>query len=100
MIVERGEEPARAQIASISWRGMRCHVTVHTTAAGVRVDLRLNWRLAASSIVAAVKDLDRSGEANLVVSDDKHEGAGASIVALDRTGQVLDYKPTTVGEDS
>jgi len=33
-----------------------------------------------------------------VVEKDAYEGASAMVVALDRTGNVLDRKATTVGE--
>ena len=100
LIVERGEAAAIAAITEISWRGMRCRVVVKTNVAGLRVDLRLNWKQPASSIVAAVKELSTNGEASLAVVDDKHEGAAASIVVFDASGRVLDNKPTTVGEDA
>jgi len=98
--VQRGEEVVAAIIAAISWRGMRCRVAVKTNAAGLKVDLRLNWKQVASSIVAAARELGTNGEASLAVADDKHEGAAASVVVSDASGRVLDYKPTTVGEDA
>jgi hypothetical protein len=100
LIVERGQTAAAATITGISWRGMRCRVAVQTNTAGLHVDLRLNWKQAASSIAAAAKELGANGEASLAVSDDRHEGAAASVVVSDATGRVLDYKPTTVGEDA
>lgn len=100
LVVERGEAAVAATITSISWRGMRCRVTVESNAAGLQVDLRRNWKQAATSIVAAVKELASNGETSLAVADDKHEGAAASVVVFDTSGRVLDYKPTTVGEDA
>lgn len=100
LIVERGEAAATAAITEISWRGMRCRLVVKTNVVGLLVDLRLNWKQAGSSIVAAVKELSTTGEASLAVVDDKHEGAAASIVVFDASGRVLDNKPTTVGEDA
>jgi hypothetical protein len=100
MIIERGEEAISAAITEISWRGMRCRVAVRTNTQGLIVDLRLNWKQAASSIAASTKELAKNGETSLAVSDDMHEGAAASVVVSDATGRVLDYKPTTVGEDS
>ncbi|KJC58429.1 hypothetical protein UP10_26240 [Bradyrhizobium sp. LTSPM299] len=100
LIVERGEEAVAATITEISWRGMRCRVAVKSNADGLQVDLRLNWKQAASSIVAAAKELGSNREASLAVSDDKHEGAAASVVVTDASGRVLDSKPTTVGEDA
>jgi hypothetical protein len=98
LVVERGEEAVTATITEISWRGMRCRVAVKANTAGLQVDLRLNWKQAASSIAAAVKELGTNGEASLAVADDKHEGSAASVVVSDSSGRVLNYKPTTVGE--
>jgi hypothetical protein len=100
LIVERGEETIVAAITEIKWRGMRCRVSVKSNATDLQVDLRLNWKQAASSIAASPKELGESGEASLAVSDDNHEGAAASVVVSDASGRVLDYKPTNVGEDS
>lgn len=100
LVVERGEAAVAATITGISWRGMRCRVTVESNAARLLVDLRLNWKQAGSSIVAAIKEVGSNGEASLAVADDKHEGAAASVVVSDTSERVLDYKPTTVGEDA
>jgi hypothetical protein len=100
LVVERGEETVTAAITEINWRGMRCRVAVKSNAAGLQVDLRLNWKQPASSIAASPKELGKNGEASLAVSDDKHEGAAASVVVSDASGRVLDYKPTNVGEES
>lgn len=88
LIVERGEEVVTATITDVSWRGMRCRVAVKSNADGLQVDLRLNWKQATSSIVAAAKELGSNGEASLAVSDDKHEGAAASVVVSDASGRV------------
>lgn len=100
LIVERGEAAVSARITDISWRGMRCRIRIDTNASGLTADLRLNWKQAKSSIAAASKELTESGEASLAVADDSHEGAAASVVVFDQTGRVLDYKPTTVGEET
>jgi len=98
IIVERAEGATKATITGFQWRGMRCRVSVSTNDPGVRVDLRLNWKQADKSIVAAVKEVGQAGEASLVVEKDAYEGASAMVVALDRAGNVLDRKATTVGE--
>ena len=100
LIVERGETAVSATIKTIKWRGMRCRVGVDTNASGISIDLRLNWKQAGSSIAATPKKLTETGEASLVVSDDSHEGAAASIVLIDQTGRVLDYRATTIGEET
>lgn len=98
MVIERGEEATSATITEVSWRGMRCRVAVRTNSQGLSADLRLNFKQPTSSIAASAKELAPNGEASLAVWDDKHEGAAASVVVLDASGRVLDYKPTTVGE--
>lgn len=100
LVVERGVEGASASITAVSWRGMRCRVTVATNAPSVRVDLRLNWKQADTSIVASTKEVGAAGEASLTVADDAHEGAAATVVVVDVIGTVLDRKTTTVGEVS
>jgi hypothetical protein len=77
---------------------MRCRIRVRTTDPSVRVDLRLNWKQEATSIVATVKEVGATGEVSLVVVEDSHEGSAAMVVLLDSAGNVLDRKPTTVGE--
>jgi hypothetical protein len=98
IVVEHGVEALHASILSVEWRGMRCKVKVETNDPTVRVDLRTNWKLAGSSIVAAIKEVGAGGEANLVVVDDKHEGAAAMVVLIDSGGAVLSQKSTSVGE--
>lgn len=98
LLVERGAGAVKAEIVSVSWRGMRCRVTVRSNASGVRVDLRLNWKRPDTSIVAATKEVSTDGEASLVVEKDMYETASATVVALDVAGNVLDRKTTTVGE--
>jgi hypothetical protein len=98
LVVERGGASTKATIASISWRGMRCRVSVTTNDPTVRVDLRLNWKQATTTIAASSKEVGAAGEASVAVADDSHEGAAATVVVTDSAGNVLDRKPTTVGE--
>ena len=100
LIIERGGAFTAASITAISWRGMRCRVSVTTNDPLVRIDLRLNWRQPTTSIAASPKEVGPAGEASLAVADDSHEGAAATVVIVDTAGNVLDRKPTTVGETS
>ncbi|QCO03440.1 BREX-1 system phosphatase PglZ type B [Azospirillum argentinense] len=100
LVVEAGAAAVSARIATLSWRGMRLRVAVETASAGLMVDLRLNRNQPATSIVAAPKALGANGEASLVVEDDRHEHAAAAMVVLDGAGAVLDWRTTTVGDDS
>lgn len=98
LIVERGDGGTTASITSITWRGMRCRVLVTSNDPSVRVDLRLNWKQANTSIAASAKEVGPAGEASLAVADDAHEGAAATVVVVDGVGNVIDRKSTTVGE--
>lgn len=98
--IELAEQPSRSKIVSVAWRGMRCKVTIEgTTKSKLLVDVRLSWRNKDSSISASAKEFGESGEASIVVADDKHEGTAAVVVLIDSSGNVIDYQPTTVGED-
>lgn len=99
LVVERGGASTSASIASITWLRMRCRVAVTTNDPQVRVDLRLHWKQAGTSIAASVKEVGPAGEASLAVADDSHDGRAANVVILDAAGNVLDHKPTTVGEN-
>ncbi len=100
LVVERGAGGTSASITAITWRGMRCRVSVTTNDPLVRVDLRTNWKQANTSIAASSKEVGPAGEASLAVADDAHEGHAATIVVVDGAGNVLDRKTTTVGEAS
>jgi hypothetical protein len=101
MLVEQGEVALKAHITEVSWRGMRCRVVVETNAAGLRVELRRNWKHAdpEGQRIAMAKELGSNGQASLAVERDEYEGTAAMAVILDRTGRVIDYRATTVGEE-
>jgi hypothetical protein len=100
LIVERGAGGTTASITAVTWRGMRCRVAVTTNDPSVRVDLRINWRQANTSIAASPKEVGPAGEQSLAVADDSHEGHAAMVVVFDGGGNVLDRQATTVGETS
>jgi hypothetical protein len=100
LVVERMEVPVKATILSCQWRGMRCRVGVQVSEPSVRIDLRLKWKDGGTSIVASAKEVGLAGEVSLAVIDDVHEGAAATVVVLDAQDNVLDRRPTTVGEPS
>jgi hypothetical protein len=99
LIVESGLQQVPAKLVSIVWRGMRCKVTVAPYLPGLQVDLRLSYRQASTSIASAPKNVSVEGEGSLACADDSYEGGAATVVLLDAAGHVVDYKPTTVGEE-
>jgi len=104
LLVARGEVAIKAHITEISWRGMRCRLTVETNTAGLRVELRRSWKQPdpENQRIAAVKELGEikgtAGQASLAVENDTYEGQAAMAVILGPDGRVLDYRATTIGE--
>jgi hypothetical protein len=101
LLVERGVEALKARIAEVIWRGMRCRVVVETSAQGLRVELRRNWKQAdpEDQRIAAAKELNNIGQASLAVERDEYEGTAAMVVVLDAAGRVIDSLATTIGEE-
>lgn len=84
-------------IQSVTWKGLRCLVTVAPTVPGLSVDIRTKAALSSSSLVATIKPLE-AGKANLAVADDDHMGSAVVVVVLNQAGEVLQKATTTVGE--
>jgi hypothetical protein len=87
----------KVDITKVTWTGLRCKVEVAPAAARLRVDIRTKAALANSTLVANVRALE-NGKASLAVDDDANEGTAAFVVVLDAAGNVVQKKPTTVGE--
>lgn len=84
-------------IQSITWKGLRCVVTVAPAVPGLTADIRTKAALPSSSLVASVKPLE-GGKANLAVADDDHLGVVVAVVVLNQAGEVVQKATTTVGE--
>lgn len=87
----------KVDIVKVTWTGLRCKVEVSPVVVGLSVDIRTKAALADSTLVANVRALE-GGKASLAVEDDTNEGTAAFVVVLDAGGNVLQKKPTTVGE--
>lgn len=90
-------ENAIVRITAISWRGLRCTVTLDGDTAGLSVDIRTKASLPSSSIAASIKPVE-SDKASLAVADDEYIGAAAMVVVLDSDGIPVQKLATTVGE--
>ena len=97
LVGERGAEAISATITDVQWRGMRCRIKVKTTDPTVHVDLRLNYKRADTSVVAAVKEVGASGEVSLAVEQDKYEGSSAAVVVINGKNTVLHSLQTRIG---
>ncbi|UUZ66620.1 BREX-1 system phosphatase PglZ type B (plasmid) [Polaromonas sp. P1-6] len=87
----------KVDITKVAWTGLRCKVEVSPAATGLSVDIRTKAALADSTLVAHVRAIE-NGKASLAVADDANEGTAAFVVVLDAAGNVVQKKPTTVGE--
>lgn len=87
----------KVDITKATWTGLRCKVEVSPVVIGLSVDIRTKAALADSTLVANIKALE-GGKASLAVDDDANEGTAAFVVVLDAGGNVVQKKPTTVGE--
>lgn len=84
-------------IQSVTWKGLRCLVTIAPAVPGLSADVRTKAALPSSSLVASIKPLE-SGKANLAVADDDHMGSVVVVVVLNQAGEVIQKATTTVGE--
>jgi hypothetical protein len=87
----------KVDITKVTWTGLRCKVEATPAVAGLSVDIRTKAALADSTLVANVRALE-NGKASLAVEDDANEGTAAFVVVLDAGGNLVQKKPTTVGE--
>ncbi len=87
----------KVDITKVTWTGLRCKVEVAPVVAGLSVDIRTKAALASSTLVANVRALE-NGKASLAVEDDANDRTAAFVVVLDGGGNVVQKKPTTVGE--
>jgi hypothetical protein len=87
----------KVTIKGVTWRGLRCNLTVEPAIAGLTADIRTKAAAAESSVAAAPK-LIEDGKASLVVPNDSLEGSAAVVVILDAQGKVIQKAATTIGE--
>lgn len=100
LVVERGgEQASRVEVASVTWRGLRCFAVVRGAGADLRADLRLGGP-GGETVAAAVKPVDADGAVSLVLRDDEHEASDLVLVLLDEGGQIRAQRPTRVGESA
>jgi len=97
LTASRVSAPASVTIAAVTWRGLRCAVSLEGSIPGLQVDLRAKAADAASSLaIGGAKPAGPEGTVSLPTSDDD-EGAGAVVVVIDAAGSVVAYTSTTVG---
>ena len=100
ILVQRGAAIVAPTVAEVRWSRLRCRVLVKDADGGSKVDIRLNWKDAGTSIVAVPKAPDSTGQASVVVPDEGLEGSAAVVVLIDAHEKVVARAATTVGGDS
>jgi hypothetical protein len=93
-----GTKQAAVQIKQVDWQRLRCRVTVCPPVEGVTIDIRTKANLPDTSLVAATKTTDASGQVALMIPDEDSSGMAATVVALDAAGDLLSKQSTTIGE--
>ncbi len=94
-----GPSGPSAAIRGVSWRRLRCNISVEVRGGSVTADLRLGSP-AGKSVASSPKPIDADGLASLVLADDEHEAAALVIVVTDPDGRVLAQQPTRKGENT
>ena len=90
---------ARSQaifIENITWRGLRCTITVTGTTSDMKVDIRTKAGYPNTSLTKP-KPPNSDGTVSILVEDDDRMGEAALIVILDSDGKPMKQIPTTIG---
>ena len=92
-----GAKAGSVAIESVSWRGLRCSVTVSGSYSEAKLDIRQKAADPASSLATAPRAPDAEGKASLLVVDDDRAGDPALVVVVGTDGSLLAQTATIVG---
>lgn len=97
--VERagGSSTSPTRVASLKWKGLRCHVEVANAIPGLRADARREGGDPASSIVTAAREVETDGHVSLLVPDEEFLGEKVTIVLLSESNQLVAKADTAIG---
>jgi len=93
------KQMTKVRVKEVLWQRLRCRVTVEPIIEGLTVDLRTKVTIPDSTLASSTKETDGNGQASLLVPDEDHAGMAATIVVLDKSGNVLSKQATTIGEN-
>lgn len=85
-------------IATLTWTGLRCQVTLAGGGPGMAVDVRTRAGDASTSIASKPVPVGDGPGVRVLIGDDVHEGSSATVVVLDAAGQPIAQRATIVGE--
>jgi len=95
-----GDDRQAVRIVEVLWAGLRCRVSVETTATALSVDLRTKPNARSTSVVSQAKPLDADGRASMVVENEDFAGSAVVAVVLDVEGNLVARFPTTIGGET
>jgi hypothetical protein len=91
----------RASILSVRWLGLRLNVEVEGAGTDFHIDVRTKAADASTSLLGKnppKQPLRADGKTSLIIANDDHAGAAATLVLL-HGDQVVAKCPVTVGEN-
>jgi hypothetical protein len=99
LTVTKGGGCSGVKFNEITWKGMRCTVSVSGSFLGLSIDIRTEAGNPQSSVAAGKKTraLKEDGTVSIVVEDDDLEGRETFLVVFDSNGAPLAQATTIVG---
>ena len=98
LVVSRGNAPRpRVEFADVTWKGLRCTVTVQSGFAGLSLDIRARAEDKASSVAHVPHQFKDNGKASVVVENEDLIGQRACLVLVDEAGAVAARRDTVIG---
>lgn len=88
---------SKIEITEITWKGLRCTVSLDGNLEDLFLDVRFNAGDASSSVLEKTKRFKDNGTASTVVEDEEHEGKEAYIIVTDSSGSLLKQRDTIIG---
>ena len=98
ILTAAGRAPlVNVSIVDVKWSRLRCNITIQGVAGNARVDIRTKGGVPSTTLAMSGKELGVKNEAFLLVEDVDREGEAALIVVVDSDGNVVAQASTVVG---
>ncbi|BBO87504.1 BREX-1 system phosphatase PglZ type B [Desulfosarcina ovata] len=85
------------EITDIVWKGLRCKIAVDGKFSDLLFDIRIKAGSPEHSVVMTVKPINEKGIGSVVVENEELEGTEASIVLIDKAGELISQGKTIIG---
>ncbi len=98
MVSQQGNTSSQSiTIEQVTWRGLRCTMTIIGTTPSIQVDIRTRAGDPKTTLTATSKSPNADGTLSMVVPNEDRMGEAALIVILDRDGTVMKQISTIIG---